>query len=54
MRETIKNNNPSRKPLAFYPKLFMPPDLVQMENFNDVTQHKGYLLKVPSRLKAHR
>lgn len=52
MKETIKNNDPGRKPPAFYPKLFVPPSLAQMENFNDVTQHEGNLLMLPSRLKG--
>lgn len=32
----------------------MPLNLAQMENFKDVTEHKEYLLMLPSRLKeAH-
>lgn len=41
MKETIKSNHLSGKPLAFYSKLFVAPNFAQMENFKDVTKHKG-------------
>lgn len=45
MKKTIKNNDLSTKPLAFYPNSFVPPNLEQMENFKDVAEHKGYFPK---------